>query len=125
MRTRWAIALLVCFALAPALARAQSSEWFRAMNRPVEPFRIMGNLYYVGASSVTVFLIVTPDGHILIDGGFPETVPLVRKSIAQLGFELDDVRILLNSHAHFDHAGGLAQLKKLTGARMMASAGSS
>ena len=91
------------------------------MNQPVEPFRIIGNVYYVGASSVTAFLIVTPDGHILIDGGFPETVPLIRKSIAGLGFDLADVRILLNSHAHFDHAGGLAALKRLSGAQMMAS----
>ncbi len=92
-----------------------------AMNQPVEPFSILGNLYYVGASDVTSFLVATPEGHILIDGGFTETVPLIRDSVAKLGFKLEDVKILLNSHAHFDHAGGLAQLKELTGARLLAS----
>lgn len=103
-------------------APAQSIESWRDMNRPVEPFRIMGNLYYVGANSVTSFLITTPDGHILIDSGFQETVPMIRESVAKLGFEFDDIRILLNSHAHIDHAGGLAEIKRLTGAKMIASA---
>ena len=91
------------------------------MNQPVEPFRIIGNLYYVGANDVTSFLIATPEGHILIDGGFEETVPLIRSSVARLGFELTDIRILLNSHAHIDHAGGLARIKELTGAKLVAS----
>ena len=93
------------------------------MNQPMEPFRILGNLYYVGASDVTSFLVTTPAGHILIDGGFAETAPMIERSIAKLGFDVKDVRILLNSHAHLDHAGGLARLKERSGAKLMASAG--
>jgi metallo-beta-lactamase class B len=90
-------------------------------NKPVQPFRIAGNLYYVGASDVTSYLITTSQGHILLDGGLPETAPLIERSIATLGFKLKDVKILINSHPHFDHAGGLAELKRLSGARMIES----
>ena len=91
-------------------------------NAPVEPFRIADNLYYVGSSDAAAYLITTPAGHILIDGGYESTAPLIEASIAKAGFTLQDVRILLNTQAHSDHAGGLAALKKRTGARLMASA---
>ena len=91
------------------------------MNQPVEPFKIIGNIYYVGASDVTSYLITTPKGHILIDAGFEETVPQIRQNVAKLGFKLEDVKILLINHAHYDHCGGLARLKELTGARLLAS----
>src|SRR5438445_11219396 len=100
--------LLVLLCLWPALVAAQKDPASRASNQPAEPFRILGNLYYVGASDVTSFLIVTPDGNILLDGGFEETVPLIRDSVKKLGFKMEDVKLLLNSHSHFDHAGGLA-----------------
>ena len=87
------------------------------------PFRILGNLYYVGAVEITSYLITTPEGHFLLDGGFVETAPQIERNIAQLGFKLSDVKFLLNSHAHYDHAGGLAELKKLSGAKFVASAG--
>lgn len=103
------------------LALAQKSEDDRKMNQPVEPFKIIGNIYYVGASDVTSYLITTPQGHILIDGGFEETVPQIKANIARLGFKLEDIKILLINHAHYDHCGGLAELKKLTGARLFAS----
>ena len=93
----------------------------RAWNRPVKPFRVVENIYYVGAEGVASYLITTPQGHILMDSGFSETVPRIQDSLNQLGFKLEDVKVLINSHAHFDHAGGLAQLKKLTGARLMIS----
>jgi metallo-beta-lactamase class B len=115
-RTLVALGLLLS-----SCAAAQEREEWRAMNRPIEPFRIAGPLYYVGASDVTSFLITTPEGHILIDGGFVETAPLILESIASLGFTIGDVRILLNSHAHFDHAGGLAALKAVSGAKLWAS----
>lgn len=112
-------ALLV---LCPAVVTPQQDdETRRAWNRPVEPFRVAGNIYYVGVAGVTSFLITTPEGHILLDGGFAETVPHIRDSVRKLGFKLEDVKVLLNSHAHFDHAGGLAGLKKLTGAKLMIS----
>jgi metallo-beta-lactamase class B len=104
----------------PANAQGDAESRFR--NQPVEPFRILGNLYYVGASDITAFLITTPQGHILLDGGFPETVPIIRRNMEKLGFKLADVKILLNSHAHFDHAGGLAELQRLSNARLAASA---
>ncbi|MFL6521021.1 MAG: subclass B3 metallo-beta-lactamase [Chthoniobacterales bacterium] len=101
---------------------AQQSESDRASNQPLKPFRVIGNIYYVGASEVTSFLITGNAGHILLDAGFAETAPQIEQNIAALGFRLADVKILLNSQAHFDHAGGLAKLKRLTGARMIASA---
>jgi metallo-beta-lactamase class B len=112
------IALLL---LCPVMAKAQLSPEWRPWNNPVQPVRIIGNIYYVGASEVSSFLITTPQGHILIDSGFDETVPLIQANIKQLGFKLEDVKILLNSHAHADHAGGLATLKQLTGAKLFAS----
>lgn len=111
--------LLLAFAALPLFA--QSDPGFREMNQPVEPFRIARNLYYVGASDVTAFLITTPKGHILLDGGFVETAPMIVANVAKLGFRIEDVKVLLNSHAHTDHAGGLAELKRITGATLYAS----
>ncbi|HEY6308911.1 MAG TPA: subclass B3 metallo-beta-lactamase [Candidatus Angelobacter sp.] len=116
----FAVCILLILAV-PALA--QSDPVSRAGNKPVEPFQLIGNIYYVGASEVTSFLITTPQGLILLDGGFAETAPMIQKNIEHLGFKVSDIHILLNSHAHLDHAGGLAALKQLTGAKMMASAG--
>ena len=113
--------ILLFISLCPAAINAQADEESRSWNQPVKPFRLIGNIYYVGASDVTSFLIVTPQGHILLDSGFVETVPQIKQNIAQLGFRLEDVKFLINSHAHYDHAGGLAQLKQLTGARLMVS----
>lgn|SRR5574341_646425 len=96
--------------------------WRSAIKRnrsvPDEPFRIAGNLYYVGATGVTAFLLTGPEGHVLIDGGYPETAPLIMASIARLGFDITDVRVLLNSHAHSDHAGGLRALQEASGAEL-------
>src|SRR5215472_15621983 len=105
-----------------ALARRSIESSFRMMNRPFEPFRLIGNVSYVGASDVSSFLITTPEGHILIDSGFEATVPLIRDGVRKLGFRFEDIRILLNSHAHIDHAGGHALVKRLTGARIVMSA---
>lgn len=110
--------LVVCFS---SNLLAQASETDRSWNQPVEPFRIAGNIYYVGANEITSYLITTPKGHILLDGGFKETVPLITANIVKLGFKVADVNYLLNSQAHYDHAAGLAHLKTLTGAKMLAS----
>lgn len=101
-------------------AQRDSSER-AAWNEPVKPFRIIGSVYYVGVSGVTSFLITTAQGHILLDGGFPETAPRIEKNIAARGFRIQDVKVLLNSHAHYDHCGGLSELKRLSGAQMVAS----
>jgi len=84
---------------------------------------VFGNIYYVGALGVSAYFIHTPAGAILLDGGLQETAPLIEKNIAALGFRLQDVKVLLNSHAHFDHAGGLAALQKASGAKLVASQG--
>ncbi len=121
-RSVWSwIGVLIVVLLIPASSCAQADETSRSWNQPVKPFRIAGNLYYVGASDVTSYLIVTPQGHILLDSGLIETVPQIQQNVVQLGFRLEDVKILINSHAHYDHAGGLALLKRLTGAKLMAS----
>ena len=100
---------------------AQSpAEWLK-WNEPVKPFRIIGNIYYVGAANVSSFAIRTSKGIILMDGGMPETAPLILNNLKTLGFDPKDVKILLNSHAHGDHAGGLAALKKASGAKVYAS----
>lgn len=116
-----------CVVLLPQRARStpapQADATARSWNQPVTPFRIIGNLYYVGASDIASFLIVTPAGDILLDGGFVETAPQIEANIKKLGFRLSDVKILLNSHAHYDHAGGLAELKRVTGAKFYASVG--
>ncbi|MGA8030734.1 MAG: subclass B3 metallo-beta-lactamase [Bryobacteraceae bacterium] len=111
---------LLSFLSAALLAQSGSGER-AAWNQPVKPFRIIGNVYYAGASGVASYLITTPEGHVLLDGGLPETAPQIEKNVAALGFELKDVKYLLNSHAHFDHAGGLAELKRASGAQMVAS----
>ncbi|HXO18690.1 MAG TPA: subclass B3 metallo-beta-lactamase [Thermoanaerobaculia bacterium] len=112
---------LLTFLLFPAYTFAQKDAQSRAWNLPVEPFQILGNLYYVGAKEIASYLIATPQGHILLDGGFAETAPMIARHVERLGFRLSDVKILLSSHAHYDHAGGLAELKKETGAKLVAS----
>lgn len=89
--------------------------------QPAQPFRIAGNLWYVGANDVAAFLITGPDGHIVIDGGYPGTAPMILESIATLGFDIADVEVLLNSEPHLDHAGGLAELQRASGAQLWAS----
>lgn len=112
-------ALLMTFA---APARGQPTEAFRAMNRPAKPFKIVSNIYYVGASDIASYLIVTPKGAILLEGGFVETAPQIVNNVRELGFAVENVKILLTSHAHIDHVGGLAELKRLSGATLVATA---
>ncbi len=113
--------------LVGALAVVGGASWWSATKnggqKYAEPFRIAGNLYYVGANDVTSFLITGPEGHVLIDGGYPGTAPMIVASIAKLGFKITDVKVLLNSHSHFDHAGGLAALQKTSGAQLWISEG--
>ena len=90
-------------------------------NEPLEPFHVVGNVYSVGGSDVTSFLIATPKGHVLIDGGLREMGLQIARNVEKLGFKLEDVKVLLLTHAHFDHAGGLAELKRRTGAQIVLS----
>lgn len=124
MKTIAGIAALALLAIAPAQAQTdpfakQRIEW----NKPQKPFRVIDNVYYVGTAGVSAWLIWTLQGFILIDGGLPESAAIIEANIKELKFDIKDVKILLNSHAHFDHAGGLAKLKRDSGARLTASAG--
>ena len=88
---------------------------------PIGPFRIIGNIYYVGTQGIGAYLIRSEQGHILLDGGLPQNAKQIIANIVSLGFELAQVKYLINSHAHFDHSGGLSELKRLTGAKLIAS----
>lgn len=103
------------------LLLAQTASTLTPDNQPVDPFRIADGVYFVGASDISSYLITTPAGHILIDAGYESTAPQIEANIARLGFTLRDVRILLNTQAHFDHAAGFARLKQVTGAQLMIS----
>ena len=86
---------------------------------PFPAFRIAGNLYYVGSKGLASYLVTTPDGHILINSNMEANVPMIRTSVESLGFKFSDIKILLISHAHYDHCGGSASIKQLTGAKYM------
>ena len=111
-------ALIAGLLAAGAAVAAPTSppEW----SAPTDPFRVADNLYYVGTAGIAAWLITTPKGHIVLDGVMPTSAPLIQSSIRRLGFQPKDVKILLNTHAHFDHSGGLADLKRDTGARLLA-----
>jgi metallo-beta-lactamase class B len=96
-------------------------ETLREWSLPFEPRRLIGDIYYVGSNLISVFLIATPAGHILIDTGHAQMLPQVEANIEKLGFHVRDVKIVLNSHAHFDHCGGFAAFKRETGATLVAS----
>lgn len=93
-------------------------EW----NQPQAPFRVFGNTYYVGVVGLSAVVIATSDGLILLDGALPQSARLIAANLQALGLRVEDVRLIVNSHAHYDHAGGIAALQELSGARVAASA---
>src|SRR5258705_7163336 len=107
--------LLAVMTFAGSLTGQDPTEWIE----PFPPFRIAENLYYVGSKGLANYLITTPRGHILINSDLEANVPLIRASVEQLGFKLTDIRILLISHAHWDHNAASDTIKKLTGAKYM------
>src|SRR4030088_1013737 len=107
--------LFSLLALTATLLAQGNPDWHRSF----PAFKIAGNLYYVGTADLAVYLIQTPQGNILINSDFPEDVPLVRKSVEQLGFKYGDTKIILISHAHGDHDAATGLIKKETGARLM------
>src|ERR1700730_16596652 len=109
--------LFLAAALA-SLAFAQGSpEW----TQPFPPFRILGNIYWVGTYDLSSYLITTPNGNILINTGFPDSVPMILAGVEKMGFKFSDIKILTSTHAHSDHVAGLAEIKRLTGAKMLMS----
>ena len=119
-------ALVLSLCLFPVRARTEKSpqqspvndEW----NKPFKPFRIVGNVYYVGTNNLACYLITTPAGYILMDTGMEQSVPIVRANIEALGYKLRYVRMILSGHAHYDHVAGHAAMKEATGAQILASA---
>jgi metallo-beta-lactamase class B len=110
-------ALLVSLCWAATAAAQDRGQW----TQPFPPFKLIGNVYWVGTYDLSTYLITTDAGHIVINTGFAETVPEIKKGVEQLGFDFDDVEILSATHAHFDHVAGLAELKRLTGAQVLMS----
>jgi metallo-beta-lactamase class B len=123
---RFAAALLSTFAVATAAAGepAQPCESCAVWNVSQKPFKLFGNSYYVGPHGLGSILITSDKGHVLIDGGLPESAPKIAANVHALGFKVEDIEVILNSHDHFDHAGGIAELQKLSGAKVWASAAS-
>ncbi|MBI5942686.1 MAG: subclass B3 metallo-beta-lactamase [Caulobacterales bacterium] len=119
MKRLWLALAAAAVVAGVAIAQTLPPSWIK----PAAPVKIGDNLYYVGSEGLAAYLIVTPKGLILIDGTMEQNVPAIEANIRALGFKLSDVDILLNTHAHFDHAAGLARLKKDTGAGLLASAG--
>ena len=107
---------LAAAGLVACLPPAAANDW----NTPQEPFALYGNTYYVGTHGLSAVLITSNEGHILIDGGSDKSPAQIVRNIRQLGFKVEDIRFILNSHAHFDHAGGIARLQRLSGAEVLA-----
>jgi len=89
-------------------------------NTPTEPFKMIGNVYYVGTDGLASYLITSPQGHILVDTVMPEATSQIKASIEKLGFKVSDIKYLVNTHAHIDHTGGFAEMKQVSGAQMVA-----
>jgi metallo-beta-lactamase class B len=122
MRALWRVGFAVLCLGFGSLAWAQNwppASWLK----PAEPVKLADNLYFVGTAGLSSFLLTSPKGHILIDAPMEQNVDAIERNIVKLGFKLRDVKILLNSHGHFDHAAGFARLKRDTGARLMISEG--
>lgn len=128
-----ALVLAGALLIAAGIASAQqgpaqfSREWYQQFSgpysAPVEPFRIVGNIHYVGGANIASYLITTPQGHILIDTGMNDMHDVIKNSVAKLGFKIADIKIMLSSHAHFDHIEGHAAMQRATGAQVMAMVG--
>ena len=92
-------------------------EW----NKPREPFKLFGNSYYVGTDGLSAILIVGDSGHVLLDGGLEQSAAVIDANVRKLGFKTEDIKLIVNSHGHYDHAGGIAALQRASGATVAAS----
>ena len=120
MKKRWLNVLVGLSAVVVTIissAGAVHAQIDADWTEPFPAFKIAGNLYYVGSKGLANYLIATPQGHILINSDLEENVPLIRASVEKLGFKFSDIKILLISHAHWDHCAGSASIKKLTAAK--------
>jgi metallo-beta-lactamase class B len=112
-------ALLSCWGAVTFVLAAQPPAW----TRPIEPFRIAPNIYYVGTKGLSAYLITSKEGAILLDGTLQENAPLIERNVKAVGVPLETVKLIVSDHAHFDHVGAIAQIKRDTGAQFDASAG--
>src|SRR4051794_34278661 len=118
--SRVLLALVVAAALFAPMLRAQdNADW----TRPFAPFKLIGNIYWVGSYDLSTYLITTPQGHILVNTGLGESASTIKASVEQLGFKMSDVKILTATHGHFDHVAAMADLKKMSGASLVISEG--
>ena len=108
MKSPFVLSILLLLLISPALQA----------DGPFPPHKVVSNIYYVGSRDISSYLVTTPEGHVIINSGFEETVPLIRGSVESLGFKLSDVKVLLSSHAHSDHVAGHGLLQELTGAKV-------
>ena len=104
----------------PSQTARRFSENWQPDNRPIEPYQVIGNIYYIGTANISSHIIATSQGLILLDTGTEEMLPGIQANIKMLGYSLRDVKIILSSHTHWDHVGGHAVMKELTGAQVMA-----
>lgn len=121
MHRWWTSGIACLLSLAGANAASIDCSQCEAWNKDQAPFRIFGNTYYVGTRGLSSVLITSPAGHVLIDGALPQSAPLIARHVERLGFSMSDVKVILNSHVHYDHAGGIAELQKISGAKVIAS----
>jgi metallo-beta-lactamase class B len=117
MLTRFLVAMAFVAAAAAVPAAQSPAVTNEAWTRPFPALRIVGNLYYVGTYDLSSYLITTPEGNILINTGVGSSVPMIRSNVESLGFKFNDIKVLLATHGHWDHVGGMAEIKRLTGAR--------
>ena len=110
-------------AQSPYISQEQRERWHTTDAQPAEPFRILGNIYFVGAKGLASYLITTPEGHILHDTGTVEMHDVIHSNVETLGFKLEDIKFMLHSHAHVDHMQGHAAMKRATGAQIVALGG--
>jgi metallo-beta-lactamase class B len=112
---RGLLAVALLGAAAHPLYAQVNEEW----TRPFPPFQMVGNIYWVGSYDLSSYLITTPQGHILVNTGVGDTARQIKKSVEELGFRMSDIKILTATHGHYDHVAGLAELKRMTGARVL------
>jgi metallo-beta-lactamase class B len=117
------IALVALFPLAGAVQAQTLKDLLATLtikwNKPTEPFRMIGNVYYVGTDGLASYLITSPQGHILVDTVMPDATSQIKANMEKLGFKVADIKFILNTHAHIDHAGGLAEMKQASGAQVV------
>ena len=115
--SRALLATALLAGLASSLGAQTNAEW----TRPFPPFQLVGNIYWVGSYDLSSYLITSPQGHILVNTGVGDTARQIKKSVEELGFKMADIKILTATHGHYDHVAGLAELKRMTGARVVIS----